>query len=276
MAMRYAEKFENISGSISYVFLLNKYEWDSSQQLNTPVSSVIGADFQHDSLGTAPGLLIDAQEVIRCMPVLATPALAEAERDNMVAKLWRIGRGKLYVLNSDGSRYWAYGRIANMTNITVIVGMQRHFAAVATFRRSSLWMDTAQTAPSATVISSSPTTFTVNNTGNYPVKNAIIRLRSNSGSGWASPILVENLTTNESFSIANAAGGANDEIKIDCGAMTVLKSTDDGATYPTNLWPSTTLGAQSGLMTYDVGNNSIRVTSTGASLNFETTFYAPR
>ncbi len=283
MVLMYIDKFEDAAAAISYSFLLNRYQLDVPGTLRNRRIDTNGIEGSFDQLGPRPGIRETVPYTIRTMPVLSTPTLAEAEIKAMRAKLWRIGRGKLFWLLDNNDRYWMWARAASQGDFTrdsEVGASQRHFGASVNFDVEPGWFATTQTAPMASAVTSSPQIVTVNNPGNYPTRGAaglVIRIRSNSSAGWGSSLVIGNATTGESITIAGfAATSANDEIKIDCDAKSILFSTDNGVTYPTSAWAATTLGRQNGLMSLDVGNNDITFTTNAGSPNFnaEFTFYA--
>ncbi len=272
----YIYKFTNDAGTDSYQWKTNRFEQSDAQGLITPFVQPAQTDFAIDMLGTRPGYRMNAVHTIRVMPVLESAHISEVERQQMVAKLWKLGGGKLWTLQSDGSVLWAKGRIAAMSSIDTNVEMENYFSAVAEFQRSSDWFASSQAAPTASHINSSPTTITVNNPGNYPTRNVVCRIRSNGTTGWGSSLLIENLTNSQSILVTgHAASLANNEIKISFGANSIVMSADDGVTYPVNLWPDTTIGAQKGLGNLAAGDNSIRYTTASPDFNVEFVFDVP-
>lgn len=270
---RYLEKYENSAGTVSYVWPLNAYEWQSSQSLRTPNSLIAGADYAYDLRGSLPGLKALAQERVRFLDVQASTSALETDLDSLRSELWQIGRGKLYVLDSAASRRWAYARLAAMPEMTLGVGMTRHVPVSLQFDRYSDWFATSLTTHTEAV-AVSPKTFTVNNPGNAPVTLMTIRLRSSSAAGFTNPLL-ENLTNGYSWSSTRDAASVNDELKVDTDAMTVQRSTDDGVSY-TNDFALFSRGlTQIGYFRLEPGDNSVRYTDGGTpNLDIVFTYYA--
>ena len=63
-AFRYAEKFENDGGSVSYTFPA-VLEWQPSQKLRQLLVPVAGADYPFDHFGAAPWPKAEGIETVR-------------------------------------------------------------------------------------------------------------------------------------------------------------------------------------------------------------------
>lgn len=274
MAIRYAEKFENAGGTVTYTWPVNAYEWQSSQPLRTPAAAISGADYAFDLRGNLAGLKAVAQERVRFLDVQTTTALLETDLDSMRSELLTIGRGKLYVLDSAASRRWAYARLAAMPEMALGVGMSRHVPISLQFDRYSDWFATALTTHTEAV-AVTPKTFTVNNPGNAAAVWMAIRLRSSSAAGFTNPLL-ENLTNGYSWSSTRDAASTDDELKVDCEALTVSYSINDGGSYANDFSLFTRGSTQVGYFRLEPGDNSIRYTGGGTpSLDVVFSFYAP-
>jgi len=252
--LRHPEKFVALDASLTYTFPLKKLEWEAAQSVVGSYSAGIGRNFSFNHRGNAPAFLEDGMETIRLLSVQSTTALAEADMDDLRAKLWRIGTGYLYLLNGDGTRRWSKARIEEIPRVSV-TGDNANFAyfpANISFRR-----------------------LTITALGNVPVQGAaaalVFRLRSNAAGasgGFGTTVVITNSTTGETLTIVASSGGVNGEIKIDCGANRIYRSDDDGSSY-TSIWSSTTPGNQRGLMTLAPGANSFTVTGvTNADLSW--------
>jgi len=273
--MRRPEKFVALDASLTYTFPLKKLEWEAAQSVVGSYSAGIGRNFSFNHRGNAPAFLEDGMETIRLLSVQSTTALAEADMDDLRAKLWRIGTGYLYLLNGDGTRRWSKARIEEIPRVSVTGDNAQfaYFPANISFRRLSFWQGETADTGSRTITTSGG--FTITALGNVPVQGAaaalVFRLRSNAAGasgGFGTTVVITNSTTGETLTIVASSGGVNGEIKIDCGANRIYRSDDDGATY-TSLWASTTPGNQRGLMTLAPGANSFTVTGvTNADLSW--------
>lgn len=272
--LRYLEKFENLAATLSYTFHLRNYEWVSEQQLKTPVAAVAGANYVHDFLGTSPSPKNVSVERVRCLVKKATFAELETEIDNARAYCYRIGLGKLYVLNTDGTRRWAYGRLESMPSVTVASPQGFFSPFIFQFIRVSDWFGTTATTGTR-VATVTPDTFTINNPGSAAVDFAVIRFRANTAAGFTNPVLA-NLTNGYSISSTRDSASVDSELKIDCERMEVKFSSDNGVNY-TDDWALATIAAiQVGLMRFEPGDNTMRYTDGGTpNLNIEWSFNAP-
>ena len=272
---RYLEKFENDGGTVSQVFPVKQYEWESSQGLRAPSAAIAGAHYELDLLGTGLGLKSSARERLRFLIPNITVATIETDFDTLKEKIYKIGRGKLYVINAAGdTRRWAYARPLMLPSSLVRVGQPRVLTVSALeFRRDSDWFGAAQSINQT--VSASPTTWTVTNPGNAPVYNAIMRLRANGAAGFANP-MIENLTNGYYWSSSRGSISANSELKVDAGKATVEWSDNDGSSYADDFALFTRGTLQVQFMKLDVGANSIRYSGSGTpSLDVLFTFDAP-
>ena len=232
MAIRYLEKFENAAASISYVFPLGMYEWQSQGGMRVPLVPAIGMDYAFDMLGIAQAIMEPVQETVRGVLRESSLANAEAEIDEMRSELIRAGRGKLFTLSSDGSRRWAWARLAAMPEISIShrlghIGSGHPF--ILQFTRLSEWFGSSLTSDTET-ITTSPTTYTVNNSGNLPARLLKIRLRANTSAGITNP-KVTNMTNGYVFETARDSSSVDSEIRLDTERGVVEFSTDNGANY---------------------------------------------
>lgn len=260
---RFAEKFENSGGSVTQTFPTRLYEWESSQDLRTPSASLTGAHYDLDLLGSVIGLKASARERLRFVISNLTVATIETDFDTLKQKIYSIGQGKLYVINSAGSaRRWAWARPTILPSSIIQVGQPRILTVSALeFRRDSDWYDTTITNEGE-VLNADPDTVVISNAGNAPVFNAIITLKGT----FTNPSITSS-TTGFSFSSTRDGSAAAHWLKIDCGRGTVEFSTDSGATYADDM-PNFTRGAsQVGFMRIDPGDNSWVITgANGATL----------
>jgi len=271
-AIRYLEKFVSADGLTSYTFPADDYEHEAEQGYREASAAVVGADYAHDFAGAAPWPKGVADEAVRFTIWGSSEADAEDQFDECASTLRKIGRGKLYALASDGSRRWAWAKLAGRPTYSTRVDDMFNIPVAVRFRRFSDWLgEDLETGSQA--IAATPTQFSISNPGNAPVYAAVFRLRSNGAAGFTNPSLT-NLTNGYSVSSTRDAANGNSELKIDAGAARVLWSTDDGANYADD-YALATLGAlQVGLMRLEPGSNVMGYTD-GATpnLSLEWSFY---
>lgn len=271
-AIRYLEKLTSEDGLLSYTFPVDDYEHEAEQRYREASEAIIGADYAHDFGGVQPWAKDVGNEAVRFTIWGTSEADAESQFDTCAATLRRIGRGKLYALASDGSRRWAWAKLAARPTYSARVDDFYNVAVALRFRRFSDWFASSPTTGTQAV-AATPTQFSISNPGNAPVLAAVFRLRSNGAAGFTNPSLT-NLTNGYSVSSTRDAANGNSELKIDAGAARVLWSTDDGANYADD-YALATLGAlQVGLMRLEPGSNVMRYTD-GATpnLSLEWSFY---
>lgn len=280
----YVEKFVSIDTLTSYVFGLKGAAVQRAQPVRVPMAVGVGADFAHDFSGFGVGVR-DVETIgLSWLIVMSTAALVDAEVDLCRSKLLLIGKGKLYALFADGSERWCYARIASMPSPARAAGQLTHVPMAASFTRFSNWYSTTQTTGTQAISTTGTQSFTIANSGNVPVRNAVFRLRANAAKGFVTPSIY-NSTTGETISTSRSADGPDGEVKIDCDAQSVYYSSNDGAAYADDYAKVTRGATQAGLMSLAAGNNTI-VASGGSpwllfllmspatqNYNFEWSFY---
>lgn len=268
---RYAEKFTSSDGStLSYSFPLNLYEWDAGAQgLEVPVSALAGASYDYNQLASSVSPKRNAVESVRFLKYSSTVANMASELDNARSKCQRIGLGKLWTLDSGGTRRWAWARLASMPSWTVTDPFQIP-VSVSFLRFSDWYSDTAFTdASNPYSIAASPTTFTVNNAGDARVFNAILTLK-----GTFTNPMITNTTNGYRLQSTRDGAASSDWLRFDAGKNRVEFSSDGGANYAGDLVNFVRKAGQVQLMVLEPGDNDFSVSDDGspsASLLF--TFY---
>lgn len=254
-AMRYPEKFTNVAGTVTYTFPLDDQEWEPGQGFRVADAAVMGADYAHDYLGGLPWAKAKGVEPVRFTIWASTDADADTAFDSLVATLLRIGMGKLWTLGADGSRRWAYAKLASRPSYRNEPLAVANIPVELQFERYSDWRAESATTGSQ-ALSASPTSWTITVTGRRVV-DAVWRLRSGGATGFTNPVL-SNLSNGYSVASSRDAVSANSELKIDGGRHAVLWSDDDGATYANDYALVTQPAAAVALMALENGANSMR------------------
>lgn len=272
-AILYLEKFANAAGTITYTFPLDDLEYTAEQGYRAATAELAGADYAHDFAGSAPWVKSTGSESLSFTIWGASETAAIAEFDSMAGKLRQIGRGKLTALLPDGSRRWAWAKLTGRPSYVEQPLSFYNVPVSLRFERFSDWYASSATTGTQ-AITASPTTVTITNAGNAPVRGVVFRLRANGAGGFTEPTIA-NLTNGYSVASSRTAAGADDEIRIDSGAVRVQYSTTNGASYEDD-YDSVTLGdTQIGLFRLEPGANSIRYTDTGTpALSLEWSFEA--
>lgn len=253
---RYAEKFENLAGSLSYTFPIKGGEAQFEQSLRVPTSIAFAADYAHDHLGYGVSAKDPGTIRIRALIVQATAALMETEVDNARSICQRIGKGYLYRLNQDGTRHRCLARLRSMPSFTRGGGNVNFQPISFDFLQLSDWMATAAVTGTQT-IDTALEQVTLNNTGNQPCP-VLFRLRNNGYTRADLPALL-NSTTGEYMTFLRAMNQPDHELYVDTSTGLVQFSTNDGASYANDY--SNFAGSLSWLA---VGNN-VFVTMAGRS-----------
>ena len=270
-AIRYLEKLTSEDGLLSYTFPVDDYEHEAEQRYREASEAIIGADYAHDFGGVQPWAKDVGDEAVRFTIWGTSEADAETQFDTCAGTLRRIGRGKLYALASDGSRRWAWAKLAARPTYSARVDDFYNVAVALRFRRYSDWFASAATTGTQAV-TATPTAFTITNPGNAPAL-VTFRLRSSSAAGFTNPSLT-NLTNGYSVASTRDAVSVDSELRIDAAASRVQWSTNDGVDY-TDDYSLVTIGAlQVGLMRLEPGANDFEYADGGTpNLTIEWSFY---
>lgn len=137
--------FTALPFSVSVAMPLADYEWESSQGLRSVQSAVVGAHYGFDHRGSAPGVKDFAHELLRCTVREDDPGDVDTLIDEFMAGAWSIGLGKLYTIDHDNVRRWAYARLASMPGLSWRAGMIFAKTVQVEFIRMSDWHDSGAT-----------------------------------------------------------------------------------------------------------------------------------
>lgn len=270
--IRYAEKFENIAGSVSYTFPLERYEYHPTQEFRQSWQSGIGSDYVLLP-STSPLPAEPAEEVVSFKLYGATPAAISTALDDLISKLRSIGLGKLFTIDDAGTRRWCYAQLAQRPDYVLGIKVERFPIITLMFTRFSDWFAAAATTGSQKVDASAEA-FNITNAGNAPVKFIVFRFRADSATGVANPNLV-NGTNSYSFGTTRDLTNANHELRVDTERNAVEYSVNNGASYANDYALFTPGGTQHGFMRLEPGVNSMTATSTGTpDYTLEWSFYA--
>jgi hypothetical protein len=262
---RYVEKFTDIAGSVSYTLPLNLYQLQQAQPLRSAYAVVAGAHYAYDQLGTARSIKDNAVETYSGQISGANGAAVDTELDLLRSKLFKIGGGKLYVVDSAAARRWAYGRILRMPTEKLQTGDVNLIRLDLDFARASDWYDTSGYNTDFT-IDATPKSLTVVNAGNERIYNAVLTLKGTYSAAWT----ILNTTNGYQIAGTHSGAAASNWLKIDAGQHSVKFSSDSGATY-TGIYSTVTLPTtQIALMVLEPGNNAFTVTgANGATLHVD-------
>lgn len=224
---RYLEKFTDASGSTEVTFPGFDVEWESSQPLRSSQAPLIGSDYGADLLGTATARLDFASERFRCRVYEpGGPSDVDDTLDELLAKIWSIGRGKLWTVDSTNARRWAFARPVSLPTVAWRADDVLSKSLSLDFVRFTPWFDEAPISASATK-TASPATLEVTNHGTIAATRVQIRIQSQSAAGFSN-IKVVNGANGHVFESTRDATSTNDELRLDTTVPEVTYSTDDG------------------------------------------------
>lgn len=261
---RFLEKFTNVAGTSTVTFPVFEVEWESAQALRTSQAAVIGGDFGVDLLGSSPGRMDFAAERLRCLLYESGgPSDVDTELDDLQSKLWSIGKGKLWVVDSSNARRWAFARLRSMPTITWRAGDVLSKGLALDFVRLSPWFDETGISASATK-TTSPTTLDVTNSGNIAAKRVQIRIQSQSAAGFSN-IKVVNGANGHEFESTRDATSTDDELRLDTTVPEVTYSTDDGVNRDDDYSNYVSPPVTQKLLSFDLepGLNTLTITCAG-------------
>lgn len=284
---RRIEKFENLSGSVSVALPLFELEWESAQALRAPQAQPLGTSYSYDLLAGNPALFGAGAERVRCLLYeSAGPSTVDSSLDTLMAGVWKIGVGKLFTIDSGGTRRWAYARVQSMPALTWRAGDILSKGVALDLLRLSPWLGTTAITSTRTVTTATDT-YTVSNSGNLPATIIEVRFRSNSAAGFTNP-KIENLTSVQTpfgsvlytFESARDAVSSNGEVRLYTGspveAPSVKYSNDNGSTYADD-FAQITLPTVHRVLAFALapGNNSLKATIGGTpNVDVELTAWA--
>lgn len=219
-----------MDGSISVTFPTADYDLAQRQSLSAPSEYVIGQHGSVDLLGGAPALIDDGEDTLRFTVRGATPADVDTAIDALRLKLYQIGEGKLFTIDSNGVRRWSLARAEALPEISWRAGDIFRKAASLMFRRKPFeYLATAIDVSEEITLDGA--TFVVNNPGTLPATRVTITV---SGSGWDN-FTVRNTTPVDGieyeFTVNRASASADDVSRLDTRVPSVEYSDDDGDTW---------------------------------------------
>ena len=255
---RIPTKFQNAAGSAEFVFPLAEYSFEFEQGLLVPSGPQTGAHGSFDMLrdGEAP----KGDSIIRLSFTAYddTPQAVEVTVDEMLSKLHSYGRGKLWTkgLDSVGTEQlrWTRGRAMAMPQLSWQGGMVVSKRATVGFRCEPFWYGETALAGSPFTIASNPDTFSITNSGNAPIYNAVIIL----GGTYTNPVL-RNTTNGYQVETATDGSSASHLVRFDAGRAAVEKSTNGGTSYTNDYANYVRASGQVHLMKLDVGQNDFEI-----------------
>ena len=171
-------------------------EWDSSQDIQSGIAGVFGADFGQDLWGASPAPLDIANERLRAL-------VANEDVDHVRNRLYEIGRGRLWVKLHDGSSRWAWARLEELPGFGLQPRDLDDVPLIIPFLRLSSWYGETQQEVTEHITGGSGS-ITVDTDGLARTRNIEIEIEARSADGYDDPEF-ENASTVESFWIDHTA-----------------------------------------------------------------------
>jgi len=253
-------RLEDLAGDNVIVFPTYAMEWETGGDLRTAFAEVPLADYAFDLLGTRPAPRAASDESVRFVILGSDAQDAWRQYREMRGKLARIGRGRLWIRDAAGTRYWSYVRPLGLASPTFGVENLRHFPVVLSFKRLSDWF--AETESVATLAGNG--TYTVTATATVPVDDLRIEIAATAAGGYSSPS-IENIATGERFTVARAGSTANHRLRIATAQWRAAESTDGGVSW-TDVTEHLTVGPlQAVIIRLVPGTNTLAVTGCPAA-----------
>jgi hypothetical protein len=267
-ALRYLEKFESANGLVSCVFPGDDYEYEPEQGYRRTDAGVLG-DYAHDFLGGSPWLKEPGSEAVRFTIWGSSAGNVDSTYDSLVGECREIGLGKLFLLDSAGTRRWCWAKLGERP--TYEVGIDQYFHAPVSLRfvRYSDWLSTSLQTGSVD-LDATPKTFSITNPGNARVRGAAALLFTIAGT-FTNPIL-KNVTLDQQVASSRDGSAAAHVLKVDCERESVEWSTDTGASYADDYANVTLPATQVALLELAPGENDFEYTDGGApagTLNYQ-------
>jgi hypothetical protein len=242
-------------------FPLAEFEYEEEQGLYVPAAALTGGHYDLDQLGTASPVKQSAMLRISARVVEDTPDEVDAAVQNILARCWSIGRGKLWTrgrVSAAEVLRWAWARPLAMPRVEWAAGGIVTKDLRLAFRRMSDWYgDTlaAYTGASAVAITTDPQVVTITNAGDAKVFNAIITL-----SGTYTNPVIANAANSYQLESTRTGASANDQLRFDAGARRVERSTDGGSTWAGDYGAFVRPAGQIQLFVLEPGDNDLTIT----------------
>lgn len=274
---QWVEGFARADGSDLLAFSRLAHEYTTTQALDVPIATVVGASYGINLLGPGPVPKRPASERVRFLVRGEPGSEVDQQVDQLRAAIRRYGLGRLVlVVEGYGSaqRRWAYAQAVSMPDIAFGATSREYVPVVLEFTRLSDWQDEDATITSLG-IGASPATLEVVNAGTANVTDLVIEIASEGVDGYVSP-RIDNTTTGEWFQVTRTGSTANHRLRIDTGRARVEESTDGGTTWA-SVYGDLSIGdTQAGLFTLVPGSNFLEVSQVGTpDMTVTVTFHAP-
>ncbi len=255
---RHVYKFVSTDGTITALFPLARAEFSTDQPLMNATAAAVGMDYAVDLHRTGRAPLGVARETVRALVTAPDSAGLDSASDQLVSDIQAIGRGQLWSIGADGSERWAEARAVDVARPVVTYQSLRSAAVTLTFDRYTDWRAPDLTVATASLRSGS-VNVTVTNDGNGDVHAIRFLLEANAANGFATPAVTHGLT-GETWASTRTAANNQHKLRVDAGAYTVERSTDNGATWASDYAAFSQGSLQVGFMRLLPGSQTLVVT----------------
>lgn len=234
-ALRRIEKFTNRAGDEEFDFTASTVtvtRLRMDQGYRSPRFYAAGQHYPARVRGFSPALR-DVRNVAATIELAdfatADPAVVDAAVDELLATCHRFGLGKLWTIDDDSVRRWAWAELAaapfEMGPFNFIdLPLELTWAVF-----SDWYGETPVTGSQA--VSASPTSWDITNGGSLRAGMLEVRFRAGSTGGFANNPTLANARGDQAIAFAIDAASADDEIRIRPDDDAAEYSDDDGATY---------------------------------------------
>jgi hypothetical protein len=248
-------EYTDLSDANTYTFPQDALEYELKRRLRQSHETIHGVNSAFNYWrGQLPPF--DVWDItLRFLNIQATAAAMDTEMDNVNSKLLKAG--KLWLELDDTSKRYIICEPKERPEIKVGRGQVRHIPYIVKLTGFGFQQSETLTQDSEAGISASPHTWNIVNGGNAYIYDAIFTLTALSNNGFTANVVLENLTTGESITVARSSVATNDALVIDCGKGTVkFNGADD--------WANVTLGTtQRPMISVAPGTNNMRLTIGG-------------
>lgn len=251
MATRFAQRFENATGTRSYTWPTNHLEYETEQPLATSYAELTGSNYAFDQIGSAEVVKNNASERVRFL-IVGSPNEQDIEVDR-IKEMRSFGRGKLWSKGDGGIMRWAWARMDPMPPFKISWEQISAIPVSISFTRDSDWFEETLTSV-AVAIATNPQVVAFDSPGNTKVYDAVVIIKG----PFTNPNITNPRNGMQMGSTTDAVPGTT-WLRFDAGRRTVGKSTNSGGTWADDTANIVLPAGQHQMMVLESGLNSLSV-----------------